>query len=108
MVTLQLLVIFVAMIWLTKVALEKRLSIEWVLLSWLTLWVCLSTLPFSIGRFMLISPVAWVAIYLPDRWQQTVRKAEPFLWAVFFDITVVWTVYIFTDLGIKPWVFYLP
>lgn len=108
MVTLQLLVIFVGMIWLTKVALEKRLSIEWVLLSWLTLWVCLSTIPFSIGRFMLISPVAWAAIYLPDHWQQKVRKAEPLLWAVFFSITVVWTIPIFTDIGIEPWVFYLP
>jgi hypothetical protein len=108
LLTLQLILIFVALLWLTKRAYQKKLALEWVLLSWLTLWVCLSTTPFSIARFMFIGPVAWVVIYLPEHWQPKVRKAEPFLWAIFFDITVVWTVYIFTDLGIKPWVFYLP
>lgn len=108
LLTLQLILIFAAMIWLTKMALDRKVAPEWVWLSWPTLWVCLSTTPFSIARFMLISPVAWVVIYLPERWQAKVRKAEPFLWAIFFDITVIWTVYIFTDLGVKSWVFYLP
>ncbi len=108
MVTLQMILIVVALLWLTKRVFEKKLALEWVVMSWLMLWVCLSTIPFSIGRFMLISPVAWVAIYLPDHWQRKVIKAEPLLWAVFFSITVAWTIPIFTDLGIEPWVFYLP